>query len=1052
MQDFVPEDLAKALQRCESEPIHQLGLIQPHGALIVLAPQSPFKVQWASANVEQFIDLPVRQILGAPLLDLLGSEQTSDVEQLLLRCADGSSLSTLIYSIVNDDILELQVSVHRLGQYFYLELEPHGKTYQPWDTVSMFEPVNKATWLLEKIDQVPEYCKVVADLVRSLINVERVMVYRFDANWDGEVVAESRSRDAVSYLGNRFPAGDIPPQARQLYLQNVLRVVSDVDATPVAMLSANSESSGTPLDLSLSVLRAFSPVHVEYLRNMGVRASLSISIVLDGKLWGLIACHHDAPMFVPHHVREMLRFVGKLIGMKLSAIDAQQRLIQGGRLGKILTALIRDVYLREDHVQVVHDYGPEILQLVNATGAVLLVDGQCCYLGRVPDAADIEALIAWLGGRKTSLATNYLVDLYPPAGRFTDLAAGVLATPFSADGRNGMLWFREERLRTIQWAGRPDKQLETDAHGDLRISPRKSFASWQETWSQRSDEWALQEVSSAEILAQALIEALLQKGLKQRDEFYRLFGDKTPEMIARHRSDGVFTYVSPTSVVVLGKQPAELLGCPMQDFLDEADRSDFMQLLSEATEEARTVVFRTCALSGRQSWLETSVKRVIQVDGTAEFITISRDVSERQKFLLAVEEFQQLNLSLLESEGEGILAVDRDGLVVYSNAVACDLLGWPAWELAGQPAHLTIHHSHPDGTPFPLEACPTTLVLASGQPSLCHDDYYFHRDGTAFRVATATTPIVQRGEIIGALVVFIHVEHAEADNSLLANDQVGAIMTLDDEGRITSFSDSLARLTGYSLHEVVGHTPSLLRSNVHTRSFFRELWQTLRSDKHWQGLIWNRCEDGTIRPFWVSMNAVCDRLGEITQYVAIYGETTPKSSPEAQLQFLASHDNLTGLPNRGLLSRRLRQAIARSNRKGRMLALAFIDMDHFKSINDSLGHAFGDRYLVEVARRLGGNCREEDTIARWGGDEFVLLMEDVEQAPDALLLTQRVLVALREPLVLGDKSMVMSASIGLALFPTHAHTAAELIQAADRAMYEAKVAGRDRIVVSVPPV
>jgi diguanylate cyclase (GGDEF)-like protein/PAS domain S-box-containing protein len=1040
--------LAEALKRCETEPIHRLGLIQPHGALIVFERTAPFRIEQASANLAEFFPVDLAQLLGAPLIDLLGNEQSAEITALLARGTEHSPLFTRVYSVVHDDILELQVSVRPQGTSCFLEFEPVALDFQPSETLAMFERVNKATSVLDTIDNVPDYCQVVAELVRDLIRFDRVMIYRFDAQWDGEVIAESRQADKDSYLGNRFPAGDIPPQARQLYVQNLLRVVSDVAATPVPMRTVAGVPTDPPLDLSLAVLRAFSPVHVEYLKNMGVRASLSISIILDGKLWGLIACHHDAPMRVAHPAREMLRFVGKLIGMKLSAIDAQQQLIQGNRLGELLTTLIREVYSREDYLQAVKDYAPAMLALLDASGAALQVDGQIYTFGQVPAAEPLEALLAWLANQtnQPGLATNHLAAVYPPAAEFPETAAGLLATGFSAGGRNGMLWFRPERLRTIQWAGRPDKLLVSDDHGEWRISPRKSFAVWQETWRQRSDDWSAQAIAAAEVLTQSLIEAMVQKSLKQRDEFYRLFGDQTPEMIARHSTDGRFTYVSPTSSIVLGKRPAELLGCRMQDLIDPADRADFVQLLSEASETLSSAVFRLPTSNGQQSWLEISIKRVSKPAGGSELIAISRDVSERQKFLLAVEEFQHVNQGLLDTEGEGVVAVDCAGDVVYANPVACDLLGWPAAELIGRNGHQMIHHSHPDGSPFPLEACPTSVVLKSGQPSLCHDDYYFHRNGTAFRVATATTPIINQGEITGALAVFINAMHPDGENPLIANDQIGAIMTLDREGRITSFSDSLARLTGYSLDESVGQFPSLLKSNVHTRSFFRELWQTLQADKHWQGLIWNRCQDGSIRPFWVSMNAVCDRRGEIDQYVVIYGETTPKSSPEAQLQFLASHDNLTGLPNRANLSRRLRQAIARSTRLGSMLALAFIDMDHFKQINDSFGHAVGDAYLVEVAHRLGANCREEDTIARWGGDEFILLMEDVQQPDNPLLFTQRLVTALCEPMTLDQRTLTVSASVGLAIFPADGQTAASLIQAADRAMYQAKTQRDQRIV------
>lgn len=517
MGNITQQDLLLALKRCESEPIHQLGLIQPHGALVVFELAPGRRVLQVSTNIECFFGKSPDEAVAGSLQDLLGEDQTLEIVGMLERKAGEFCPSRLLYSVVDEEIHELQINVHRQGEVGILELEPINHAYQLRDVQDLLEPLMKALWSLDARLDINAYCSMVADLVRSLLAFERVMIYHFDDNWDGEVLAESRAEGAASYLGNRFPAGDIPPQARALYTRNLLRVVNDVNAKPLALIPALNPLSGQPVDLSLAVLRAFSPVHVEYLKNMGVSASLSISILLDGKLWGLIACHHAAPTFVPHPVREVLQFVGKIISMKLAALDAQSQLRMGNHLGQTLNALIRDIYAQDDFAETLQQHALAILDLVRASGAVLRINGQQVCLGQVPEPARIEELFGWLGQQAPaeSLVTEHLVSLYPAGAEYAELASGLLATPIAPGMKNCMLWFRPERLRTINWAGYPEKRVEPDALGDLRISPRKSFAVWHETWRQRSDEWTALQIDSAVVLSSALIDAVDHKKAKQ---------------------------------------------------------------------------------------------------------------------------------------------------------------------------------------------------------------------------------------------------------------------------------------------------------------------------------------------------------------------------------------------------------------------------------------------------------------------------------------------------------------------------------------------------------
>lgn len=1051
MPELTPAALSAALARCEAEAIQQIGLIQPHGALIVVAPDERRTILQVSANLARFFPMAPAQALNRELAELLGDEQVTEIFADKPGNATLGERAHLVYAVVDGDVLELQATRHQSGAFTVLEFEPVLKAFQAHEQLGIFNTVRQGMAEFDQCQDVESYCRVIAGFVRSIIGFDRVMVYRFDADWEGEVIAESRGEGEISYLGNRFPAGDIPPQARALYTKNLIRLVSDVDAAPVPVIPALNPQSGTALDMSFATLRAFSPVHIEYLRNMAVGASLSVSILQEGRLWGLIACHHGEARAILQPVREMLGFIGRMVSMKIAVLDAGARVAIGTRLGQTITAVVRDVYRGEDLRHSLQAHQTPILALLGASGAILQVEGERHHFGVVPPDALIDELGDWLARQPVAeyLATNHLAAVFPPAARYAAIASGLFASPAGSKQRTFAMWFRPEKLQTINWAGRPEKEVATDPDGQWRISPRKSFATWSETWQQHSERWDSGSTDCGAIFAKTLIEAATHRTIKQREEFYRLFGEQAPEMISRHDLNGCIRYASASSQAILGLTPEQLLGQRLDELAgtaSEEDVDDLRKAFADAGGENSETVFRFCRPDGRLIWLKTGLKRIAGNGSPDEIIAVTRDVTDQQQSHLAIEDFQQVNLSLLESSGEGIIALDRHGCITYANPIATELLGWPVADLLGRHAHNSIHHSRADGTPFLVMDCATSSKLAEGTPSLCHHDTYFRQDGTALAVVTATTPIIKAGEISGAIVVFMEGGENDHLSPLITPEQAGAIMSLDAAGRITSFSDALVRLTGYTAAEAIGQMSSILKSSVHSHAFFRELWRRLKSKGDWRGLIWNRCKDGTIRPFWVSMHAILNGAHEIDQYVAIYGEMAVRSSHEAQLLFLASHDSLTGLPNRTQLSRRLRQALSRAGRLSSRVAVGFIDIDRFKEINDTFGHAFGDQFLIEIARRLKESCREEDTMARWGGDEFVFLMEDVADLLTPIQLAERMLLSLGAPLKLSSQQLTASASIGIAIFPDDGQSAASLIQLADNAMYQAKKMGGGRVI------
>lgn len=269
------------------------------------------------------------------------------------------------------------------------------------------------------------------------------------------------------------------------------------------------------------------------------------------------------------------------------------------------------------------------------------------------------------------------------------------------------------------------------------------------------------------------------------------------------------------------------------------------------------------------------------------------------------------------------------------------------------------------------------------------------------------------------------------------------IMVTDVQGFILSVNPAFTRITGYSAAEAIGNTPALLKSGRHDTEFYRRMWDAVYSHGSWAGEVWNRRKNGEIYPEWLTINAIRNHTGEITKFAAILTDITDRKKREEQIKNLAYYDVLTGLPNRRLFNDRLNVAIANAHRHNHLLGVVFIDLDQFKRINDTLGHSIGDQLLVEAARRIQSVVREGDTVARMGGDEFTLLLQEIENADDTVALVQRILGILAQPVVLASNTLYITASVGISLYPHDGRNSETLIRNADTAMYRAKDNGRN---------
>lgn len=423
--------------------------------------------------------------------------------------------------------------------------------------------------------------------------------------------------------------------------------------------------------------------------------------------------------------------------------------------------------------------------------------------------------------------------------------------------------------------------------------------------------------------------------------------------------------------------------------------------------------------------------------------------------------------AILDQAGHAVIASDPDGTLRYLNRYALELLGYEPDELIGRQTPLLFHD------PREIEIAARRLGKRLGRAIAAdfsllaaalavdgaqeHAWTYVCRDGRRLPVSLQLSPLYdENGRLRGYLGVAHEIERqrqVDRERAIAATafESQAAIMVTDADQRILRVNPAFTRLTGYAAEEVIGRRPSLLKSGRHDAAFYARMWQSLNETGNWQGELWNRRKDGEIFPEWLTISAIYDGLGRLSHYVSTFSDISSLKAAESEIHQLAFYDPLTGLPNRRLLLDRLAQAQAAGIRSKRHGALLLLDLDNFKTLNDTLGHDVGDLLLIEVADRLRACLRPQDTAARQGGDEFAVLLGDLDPAEreagiQAETVAEKIRAALGQPYLLAGKiECFHSASVGISLFAGQDKPLEALLKQADIALYKAKEAGRNAI-------
>ncbi len=491
------------LTNCEREPIHVLGNIQPFGFL--LAAGADWLVSRASANLESFIGLKAEDALGQPLTGIFTEKALHALRNRVTLLRGPDSVERLFNVTLTQGGAPFDVALHFSGDQIVIEAEPAAQ-----DEMESSAMVRAMIARLSQSDSLTSYFREGARQVRALTGFDRVMVYRFDEQGSGEVVAEALRPGVDSFLGLHYPASDIPAQARKLYLRNIFRVIQDVNAVPVPILSG-TQAKAVALDQSLSVLRAVSPIHIEYLKNMGVDASLSISIIADGKLWGLFACHHYSPRLPSFAYRTAAELFGQMFSLMLESRERREAAEYESRAraaaDRMMATVAQDASLLANPAWI----GDMIFDTIPADGAGVWLDGAVSLSGLAPDREQFGRVVTALNETSQGgvFATESIQTLVPEATDYADRAAGLIAIPLSRTPRDYVILFRSEQLRSVRWAGNPEKPVELGPHGS-RLTPRKSFELWSELVKGRSLPFTPAEHRVAESIRSGMLEVLVR--------------------------------------------------------------------------------------------------------------------------------------------------------------------------------------------------------------------------------------------------------------------------------------------------------------------------------------------------------------------------------------------------------------------------------------------------------------------------------------------------------------------------------------------------------------
>lgn len=489
------------ITNCEKEPIHIIGKSQAHG-VIVACDRESLEITQIGANCGDFFGIAHNELLGEPVSRLIGEENFAKLKGLEFK--DRPEVDDL--SINGQNFILIP---HVSGPSLILDFEVYNQEYDPFKYQRQLTSILNT---LSSSEGIEELSNDVARITKDIFGYDRVMVYKFDEEWNGEVVAEEREENLESWLGLHYPASDIPRQSRELFLKHRVRIISDVNYEPVPLIPEISPIDDEPLDLSRSQLRGVSPIHIEYLKNMKVGASLTAALISNGKLWGLLACHHYSPKYINYYHRQTCDFLTQIFSNELSLKETSKYIKKLDEWEEIRHDLVDQVEKKGKIKKGLSEKKVLFTDLLDCEGGAIILDGKIKLVGSTPQKEDVQKLATDFLAKHTApiYFTKNLERFYEPAKSFRKTASGVLSAKLGRSDTDFLIWFRPEMIQNVEWGGNPDKMASFD-EDTQRITPRKSFEKWTEQLTGVSTPWKDYQIGAAKAIRESIGNIILEK-------------------------------------------------------------------------------------------------------------------------------------------------------------------------------------------------------------------------------------------------------------------------------------------------------------------------------------------------------------------------------------------------------------------------------------------------------------------------------------------------------------------------------------------------------------
>lgn len=495
---------------CGKLPLHQTNLIQPHGALLLVS-KKEYKIIQASENITALLALAAPNVIDRALEEFVEAKNFQAFVEKTSQPFTGKLPVSLCFQQKASESCLAVVHNHEEDLLVEIELDEFVTSSQN-SFASVFQEMKQLTTAINNADAIEAVCLLAANGIKAFSGFDKVMIYTFDKDWNGSVVAEAMEEGMDSYLGLKFPASDIPKPARDMYFKNPYRLIPNRDYAPVRLYPLLNPHTNSFTNLSETDLRSVAAVHLEYLKNMDVMASMSTRIVQNEKLWGLISCHHRTAKYLSIEERSVFEWLSDVISSKIASLNVKKSVTLKEQLNTQFAVLIEGIYKQDTLSDAWEKNKEEIKNYLSADGLAFCWNNQIETFGVVPQKHEIDVLHYWLSEKDANKVYHQpaLSQVFDEAARFAKVGSGLLTLPIQAERGSFLLAFRQEVIQKVNWGGNPNEAVQFEKDSTV-YHPRNSFNQWQEIVSKTAEPWLEEEVEAAENLRHVLVEFTLNK-------------------------------------------------------------------------------------------------------------------------------------------------------------------------------------------------------------------------------------------------------------------------------------------------------------------------------------------------------------------------------------------------------------------------------------------------------------------------------------------------------------------------------------------------------------